>query len=102
MIFSRMKNRIFVNRHSNIDQSDDHKTVVESTDTSNENPVKSVIHTIDSIRYEDIFMKPEWDEEGLKIPTVIDNTPFYFNIPREVIAEMLNDLLKFNLDAKVK
>lgn len=54
-----------------------------------------VIDTINSIRYDNLVMKPEWDKnKGLKIPCVVQNTPFYFLIPREVVAEILNDLLK--------
>ena len=93
MIFRSIKNKLFPNSSSDVEHPEDHKDIIEYTESSNEETVKLMIHTIDRIKYKDTIMKPEWDRnEGLKIPTIIDNTPFYFCIPREVVSEMFDDL----------
>ena len=93
MIFRSIKNKLFRNSSSDAEHPEDHKDIIEYTEPSNEETAKLKIHTIDRIKYKDTIMKPEWDRnEGLKIPTIIDNTPFYFCIPREVVSEMFDDL----------
>ncbi len=93
MIFSSIKNKLFPNSSSDTERHDSHNDIIEYIGSSNEETAKIKIHTIDRIKYKDTIMKPEWDRnEGLKIPTVIDNIPFYFCIPREVVSEMFDDL----------